>query len=179
MKKAVIGIICAAAAVGAIAADQKPYEGQQDRSIKALSDQEVTGYLNGHGMGHAKAAELNHYPGPRHVLDMSEKLSLTEMQEKRTRAIYRTMKTRASDLGERLVETERELDRLFASGTIDGKSLGELVSEIAALEGKIRGVHLKAHLEQKALLTGEQVRTYDRNRGYGRSGDHRHHGSGK
>src|SRR4029079_2796548 len=43
-----------------------PYAGQQARGVKALSDEEVSGYLAGAGMGFAKAAELNGYPGPMH-----------------------------------------------------------------------------------------------------------------
>ena len=37
-------------------------------SIKALSTEDVDGYLGGKGMGFAKAAELNGFAGPSHVL---------------------------------------------------------------------------------------------------------------
>ena len=40
-----------------------PYTGQDKREIRALSKEEVHGYLSGDGMGFAKTAELNHYPG--------------------------------------------------------------------------------------------------------------------
>ena len=40
-----------------------PYTGQEKREIRALSKEEVHGYLSGDGMGFAKPAELNHYPG--------------------------------------------------------------------------------------------------------------------
>ena len=54
-------------------AQQKPspYEGQESRDIKALSDEEIRGLLNGQGMALAKAGELNHYPGPMHVLEFA------------------------------------------------------------------------------------------------------------
>jgi len=39
-----------------------PYAGQQARSIKALSADDVAALLKGEGMGMAKAAELNGYP---------------------------------------------------------------------------------------------------------------------
>lgn len=48
----------------------QPYAGQETREIKALSPDEVAAHLEGRGMGFAKAAELNHYPGPKHVLDL-------------------------------------------------------------------------------------------------------------
>jgi len=42
-------------------------------------------------MGLAKAAELNHYPGPRHVLDLASELKLSEEQRLRIEQIYNTM----------------------------------------------------------------------------------------
>ena len=42
-----------------------PYAGEAGRDIKALSPQDVDAYLNGQGMGLAKAAELNGYAGPK------------------------------------------------------------------------------------------------------------------
>ncbi|MGH7485986.1 MAG: hypothetical protein ACREMY_10365, partial [bacterium] len=53
--------------VGALAAT--PYAGQQSREIKALSQEEAAGLLAGKGMGFAKAAELNGFAGPAHVLE--------------------------------------------------------------------------------------------------------------
>ena len=57
-----------------------PYAGQEQRAIKALSPQEVDDYLQGRGMGTSKPAELNHYPGPKHVLDAAAALTLSETQ---------------------------------------------------------------------------------------------------
>ena len=50
------------------------YAGQQSREIKALSDQEVKDLQAGAGMGMAKAAELNRYPGPMHALELADQL---------------------------------------------------------------------------------------------------------
>jgi Spy/CpxP family protein refolding chaperone len=132
-----------------------------------LSRQEVQDYLNGKGLGYAKAAEMNHYPGPRHVLDMSRELSLSEEQATRTQSIFDDMQTQAIALGMQLVKEERELDLLFASSAISPESLEARLSRIGTLQAKIRYVHLSAHLEQKAMLTDEQVRLYDELRGYG------------
>jgi hypothetical protein len=52
----------------------------QRREIKALSETEVSGYLDGRGMGFAKAGELNGYPGPAHLLELADKLRLTSEQ---------------------------------------------------------------------------------------------------
>src|SRR5215813_11607840 len=153
--------------VAAAADTESPYMGQETREINALSQQEIDDYLNGRGLGYAKAAELNHYPGPRHVLDLANKLALTREQTRQTQAIFETMKAQAVALGKQLVEKEKELDRQFANGSIDTVSLHALLSDIGVLQAKIRYAHLVAHLEQKALLTKHQVQLYDQLCGYG------------
>ena len=55
-----------------------PYINQLDSSVKGLSDKEVDDLLNGRGMGFARMAELNNYPGPKHLLEMSNELSLKQ-----------------------------------------------------------------------------------------------------
>ena len=110
---------------------QSPYAGEESREIKSLSRSEIDGYLQGHGMGYAKAAELNHYPGPRHVLDLANELALTDEQIKQTQAIFERMQQKAVAFGKQLVEKEAELDRRFADGSIDAISLDALVTDIA------------------------------------------------
>jgi hypothetical protein len=58
-------------------------------------------------MGFAKAAELNGYPGPAHVLELADELVLTPKQRARAQALKDSMKNAAS-LGARLVDTERK-----------------------------------------------------------------------
>jgi hypothetical protein len=118
-------------------------------------------------MGLAKVAELNQYPGPRHVLDLAKELKLTAEQRTQTKAVFETMAAEAKSFGARLVELERDLDRRFAERTIDAKSLGLLLSKIGELQGLLRSVHLYAHIEQRSLLSHHQIQHYDELRGYG------------
>jgi hypothetical protein len=148
-----------------------PYTGQEKREIKALSREEVNGYLSGDGMGFAKTAELNHYPGPRHVLDLADQLQLSNEQRKRTQAIFDTMKFQAVSLGKQLVEKEQLLDSRFAEATISDAELEQLVGEISVIQGKLRAVHLRAHLAQRVVLTPDQIRIYDALRGYHKPGE--------
>ncbi len=171
-------LLCAMLAPAALAGEPSPYVGQEQRQVKALSQAEVEGYLTGAGMGFAKAAELNHYPGPRHVLDLAQELALTADQAEQTQQLYASMRARAVALGRQLVAKEQALDRLFADGTIDEARMHGLLSEIATLRADLRHVHLSAHLKQKALLTRHQVMLYDTLRGY-QSGTHRHEAHGK
>jgi Spy/CpxP family protein refolding chaperone len=176
MKKRILGAVVGTLAFGALATAQSPYLGQDRREIKALSQQDVEGYLSGKGLGYAKAAELNHYPGPRHVLDLAKELALTDEQTSRSQAIFNDMQADAAAQGKALVEKEQELDRRFADGSIDAELLKTLLSDIGKLQTQIRYIHLRAHLEQKALLTKHQIHLYDQLRGYEAGGDlpHRH-----
>jgi len=152
-----------------------PYVDQTSRTIKALSDQEVAEYLSGKGMGLAKAAELNGYPGPAHVLDLAEPLQLSPAQRKETEAIFARMQARAIDVGKRLVDQERKLDELFASKTISPLLLRQAMDAIGSLQGDVREIHLKAHVEQVDVLNADQVARYWQLRGYASDGAVHHH----
>lgn len=154
---------------------QSPYAGAEQRPVRSLSDAEIASLRAGDGMGFALLAELNSYPGPRHVLELADKLELTAEQRARTETLFADMQRRAISLGESLVELEAALDARFAAGDIDSATLRAALDEISDIRAALRHVHLAAHLEQKALLSDAQVRAYDRLRGYH---DHaRHHGS--
>jgi hypothetical protein len=143
-----------------------PYTGQEQRAIKALSEEEIRDLLEARGMGLAKAAELNSYPGPLHVLQLAAELGLSDAQRKATDSLYASMRQRALSIGRQIVEAERTLDRAFANGAIEPATLQSQVGAIATLQGELRAVHLEAHLAQHALLTPEQITRYDVLRGY-------------
>jgi hypothetical protein len=150
----------------AFAMDPSPYAGEQTRAIKALSDAEVTQLLNGHGMGLARAAELNRYPGPRHVLDLATELGLQPAQTTELARIFDAMKAAALPLGRELVARETELDRLFATRRATDETVLALTREIGRLQGELRAVHLNAHVATVAVLSPAQVARYDDLRGY-------------
>src|SRR5438105_15399833 len=89
---------------------QMSYAGQQSREIKALSAEETRQYLAGAGMGYAKPAELNGYPGPMHVLEFADALALTAEQRDQTKALMQTHKEQAKSIGAKLIVAERQLD---------------------------------------------------------------------
>ena len=171
-------VLCALASMsGPALSQQQPYAGQESRGVKSLSPQEIDDLLAGRGMGTAKPAELNRYPGPAHVLELKERLGLTPEQEKRTQAIHSGMQSEAMVSGRRVVDAERDLDEAFANGSIDQAALAGLVRELGRLHGEVRLAHLKAHIETKALLTAEQISRYGHLRGYAGEkthGGHKH-----
>jgi Heavy-metal resistance len=142
------------------------YAGQQARAIKALSAQEEQDLRLGKGMGLAKAAELNGYPGPMHTLELARAMQLSEAQRASTLALMNNHKAAVKALGEKLIDEERNLDSLFAQKKITPESLDVLTQKIGQLQAQIRAEHLRTHLAQAALLSREQIAKYNTLRGY-------------
>ena len=170
-------VVAAALLAGPVQADT-PYAGQQARGIKALSDDDIAALRKGEGMGMAKAAELNGYPGPAHVLQLAAQLELTETQRRDVQASFDRMSAAAKPLGAELIERERALDQLFAKGDISPDQVAAETVAIGELQGRLRAVHLAAHLETHALLRADQIARYEELRGYGDKetpAQHHHH----
>jgi Spy/CpxP family protein refolding chaperone len=154
------------AAGTALAQHHAPYAGQQDRAIKALSEEETKQYLSGAGMGYARAAELNGYPGPMHVLELADKLNLSHEQRAATQKLMEAHKAEARAIGAKRVAAEKSLDELFRSGSADEKRVAEAVRAAALTEGEYRLSHLDTHLKMRALLNDQQIAQYNALRGY-------------
>jgi hypothetical protein len=143
-----------------------PYNEFTDREIKALSAEEIVGLLNGDGLGMALPAELNRYPGPKHLLELGATLGLSPDQESEVQAVFDAMQAQAQSLGQTIVKLERDLDRSFAEGTITEARLDELLEAIAVHRARLRATHLRAHLLVLPVLTESQREHYERVRGY-------------
>lgn len=132
-------------------------------------------------MGLALPAELNLYPGPRHVLDLGDKLALTMVQRERIEVLFASMTAETVPLGRLLISQEGALDQMFAERVAEPEGLTAISSEIGATQGKLRAAHLRYHIATTDLLTAHQIRTYAILRGYGdasgsvdRPGNHVH-----
>ena len=177
MKPLLLLLVACLLATPVLAADM-PYTGQQARTIKALSDDDIAALRKGEGMGMAKAAELNGYPGPVHVLALAAQLKLTETQQRDVTAIFERMTAASKPLGGELIAQEQALDQLFDKGEITPDRLAAATATIGELQGRLRSVHLVAHLETRALLNADQIVRYQQLRGYGNpdaSARHHHH----
>ncbi|MDA9543102.1 periplasmic heavy metal sensor [Bradyrhizobium yuanmingense] len=159
------------------AQSSQPYAGLEKRPIKALSQQQIDDLRAGRGMGLALAAELNGYPGPSHVLELSDRLGLTADQRAEVQRLFDAMKQEAVPLGNKLVEQERALEHLFSSRAITSEALKTSIGAIAETQGQLRESHLKYHLSTAALLDQSQMQRYAELRGYQRpdgSAGHKH-----
>jgi Spy/CpxP family protein refolding chaperone len=171
-------LLSVAALVGSAAASlaqtTSPYAGQEQRSIKALSDREISDLTEGRGLGLAKAAELNGYPGPMHVLELADSLDLSSQQRAKMQELFAAMKAEAIPLGERLIGQEAELDKAFADKTITAATLAASTETIGATHAALRQAHLKYHLFAIEVLTPAQVQRYAELRGYKSGMQHPH-----
>jgi hypothetical protein len=171
MPKALIAVLGTALLTSATAhAQSQPYAAFADRSIKALSADDVAGLRAGRGMAMALPAELNRYPGPLHVLEHAAALDLTPEQNDQLTRQIETMRTAAVALGEQIIARESELDAHFRSGAADAGTIDRITSEIAMLYGQLRAVHLRTHLATRASLTEIQLAKYQMLRGYDAAG---------
>lgn len=158
-------------------APETPYAGFERREIKALSPERADELRQGRGMGLALAAELNGYPGPSHALELGDALRLTPAQRLAVEESFERMHRAARAIGEEIITSEAELDRLFAGGSPTALQVTLLTEAIAAAEGRLRAVHLNAHVEMAAILSPGQIADYRRLRGYAEAvpaGGHMH-----
>ncbi len=141
-------------------------DNEQTQSIKSLSAQDIAELRRGGGWGLAKAAELNGLPGARHLLDLKDDIPMDSMQVIAISDIFEDMKARAIEQGEQLIALELALEELFQGGSVEENDLRVALTKIAAARGKLRYIHLAAHLQTANLLSKAQINRYNILRGY-------------
>lgn len=165
-----LGLLPAAAVAqthsGGHGASPSIYAGEETRTIKSLSDEDLEEIGRGGGWGLARAAELNGVPGPTHLLELADDIGLTAQQRNAIEAIRAQMQADAILAGERFVAAEQALDLAFQQGAPDAAMLAQLVQEAGDARAALRLVHLSAHLLTLPLLTEGQVSQYSILRGY-------------
>lgn len=137
-----------------------------DTEIRGIDPATIEGYRTGAGLGMALPAELNGYPGPRHVLDLADELELTSEQRTQIQALFDEMLPDAIALGEQILDQEAGLELAFRERTIDEESLRDMLVSIESLKAELRYVHLRTHLVTLEIMTPHQVQLYNNLRGY-------------
>lgn len=161
-----VGFLATTASAAIGAETPSPYAGWENREIKGLSKDQIRGLLAGNGMSMALPAELNHYPGPRHTLELAPKLGLAPGQIEAVRALETQMTKEAISLGKEIITQEAILDTAFGTGVVSVAALEKSTAMTARLRGQLRFTHLKYHLKVRDLLSAEQIARYDSFRGY-------------
>lgn len=156
--------------VPALAQDplNSPYRRHAEAGLRGLDEKEIADLKAGAGMGLARAAELNSYPGPRHVLDAIEQRKLTASREQRERIqqVWNTMNGDAVRVGAKILAEEHQLEAGFRSATMTEADLRSRVAAVAALQGELRAIHLSAHVMTRQILSDAQIARYNELRGY-------------
>ena len=138
-----------------------------DSTTKMNIPPDREGLLNGEGMGLAAYAEMNGYPGPKHVIDLKDQLGLTQDQLRKTETIMKGVQVSAKLAGEEIVKEEEELNKLFEAEKINEKLLRARLDRIAKLRGELRFIHMQAHVKMKTILSTNQVQRYNELRQHG------------
>jgi len=142
------------------------YVGEESRKIKSLSQDDIMALQKGAGWGMAKAAELNGYPGPKHIIQMQDEINLTLLQKSKINLEFQKMQTKAMALGNELILLEEKLNNAFSNKSINEIKLDEYITDIMDVRARLRLVHLSTHLKTPSILTQEQVILYNDLRGY-------------
>jgi hypothetical protein len=171
MKTVLAALVVSLAALTAQAADgpdhaHSKYAGQETRTIKSLSPGDIAELRRGGGWGLAKAAELNGMPGPAHLLELKDTIALDAAQVSAINSVYAGMKSRAIELGEKLIGLERDLEGQFRNRTVSDATLRASLGAIAETRKELRYTHLAAHLETPKILSEDQIKAYNAKRGY-------------
>lgn len=144
-----------------------PYAGFETRAIKSLSEADLDELRRGGGWGLALAAELNGVPGPAHLLELREAISLSADQVAAIQAIFDEMQSEAVVAGARLIEAEEAIEAAFRAGDLDDERLRALIAQAEAARAELRLIHLSRHLSTPPLLSADQIARYNILRGYG------------
>jgi hypothetical protein len=134
-------LIVVALALSAFAQEHQhsPYAGHEMSEIPSFTPTELEQLRNGDGMGLARPAELNHFPGPKHVLELAAELELRQEQRTRVEEVFAAMQQQARALGAEITpfgsaaSAERASLRRLAEGKPDRSVLKERLPGAPAL----------------------------------------------
>ena len=104
-----------------------------------------------------------------HGIELAEKIGLSTDQLRAVKDLKMREEAEAKPLGAEIVAVERELDQAFATHTIDRAKLRALTGKLGELQGRLRAIHLAAHLDTNALFNTQQIARYNELRGYAAS----------
>jgi Spy/CpxP family protein refolding chaperone len=135
----------------------------------AAKDQEAPDWLDageravlenagGHGM--ARAAEANALPGPKHALELADQLRLDAAQRAALEDLYARMRAEALPAGRVVLAAESALDAELARAQPDPERVLALSEATGEARGRLRAVHLNAHVAAARVLDAAQREQY-------------------
>jgi Spy/CpxP family protein refolding chaperone len=112
--------------------------------------------LKGEVMGQTLLAEKNNFPSPQKILELKDELGLMKDQLKKIDEMLKNLPVSIAVKGQEIVEAEEDLDKAFASGNINEKTLRAKLESIGKLRADLRFTHLQVYLKMKQILSVNQ-----------------------
>lgn len=142
------------------------YAGMEARNIKTLSEQDLSELRRGGGWGLALPAELNGVPGPAHLLELKNDIPLSSKQIVLTEELFADMQVAAISAGERLIEAEQNIERIFSDRSVTEHNLRHYLEAAESARTELRFIHLSQHYKTLEYLSEAQLQRYNQLRGY-------------
>ncbi|MDB5120462.1 MAG: hypothetical protein JWN56_1680 [Sphingobacteriales bacterium] len=108
-----------------------------------------------------KVAEVNNYPDPCRVIEISTHLKLTPAQLSKLTTIKSSLEFKAKEMDGFINQQEKKLNDLFASGKAEEGSIIYYTNKLGLYEGELRNAYLQAHLKTRYVLTPAQLKKYN------------------
>ena len=112
--------------------------------------------LNGEPAGQTMSADSNGFPSPQKILLLKEYLNLTKDQVKKIDAMLKNLPVSAIVKGQEIVEAEEDLNKIFAAGNVNERTLRTKLEHIGKLRAELRFTYLQAYLKAKQVLSANQ-----------------------
>lgn len=101
-------------------------------------------------------------PEPRRALEFADQLGLSDEQRAQVQWLADETRAEAKEIGAAYLAAEAALQEAFATGRARSGKVRLMTAEIAELQGRLRYLHLNAHLGMRPLLTAAQFKAYAR-----------------
>jgi Spy/CpxP family protein refolding chaperone len=112
--------------------------------------------LKGEAAGQNLVAEQNGYPSPQKIVSLKDQIGLTKDQLKKIKEIVTNLSISAVVKGQEIIDAEEELNKLFASGDVNERTLRIKLERIGKMRAELRFMHLQMYLREKQILTAKQ-----------------------
>ena len=112
--------------------------------------------LSGDAAGQTLVAEKNGYPAPQKILSFKDQLGLTKDQVRKINEMMTNLPVSATVKGQEIIDAEDELNALFASGSINEKTLRSKLERLGKMRADLRFIHLQVYLKEKQILSANQ-----------------------
>lgn len=107
-----------------------------------------------------KVAEVNNYPDPCRVIEISKHLKLSPAQLSKLTTIKSSLEFKAKEMDGFINQQEKKLNDLFASKKAEEGSIIYYTNKLGLYEGELRNAYLQAHLKTRYVLTPAQLIKY-------------------